>query len=211
MSEHTIAKRVFRTWRQTKAPWLTNYSCLPWHIETVSLVSASCLLKYRQINFVLSFKVWFKVTMHARSRKESSEMLTIDTGKVAYEGFWNLRKNSRKRGIRGFRMSKRLGSRNKILPSPTSKKWNTSCSPSSGIFFFKWLFPWWKPIMGIWKSAIKDWITQERLTLSVIQNTVWIFTWHRLSWFLNLLIQLTLWYILCCYIIRSDTKALNKC
>lgn len=61
-------------------------------------------------------------------------------------------KNSTKRENRGFRMRKR--------PGPRSKKENTSCPPSSGIFF-ECLFPWWKPVMGTWKTAITNWVKQE--------------------------------------------------
>lgn len=28
-------------------------------------------------------------------------------------------------------------------------------------YFLKCLFPWWKQIIGIWKTAIKDWIKRE--------------------------------------------------
>lgn len=63
------------------------------------------------------------------------------------------------RSFRGFTMSKKPGIGScQALPVK-----NETFLPAL-LYFFKCLFPWWKPIMGIWKTAIKDlskWVKQE--------------------------------------------------
>lgn len=62
--------------------------------------------------------------------------------------------------------------------------------------------------MEIWKTAIKDWIKQET-TYFTSDLKHWL-NLLRLSWFLDLSIQLTLLQVLG-YYIKSDTEALSKC